>query len=50
MGYTLYVINCENSWWLGEYAEGIMEYSCALIWGLIVIAASKDEKLALKTN
>lgn len=35
---------------VGEHSAGGMEYSCALILGLIVIAASKDEKLALETN
>ncbi|WP_268846536.1 DoxX family protein [Flavobacterium aestivum] len=44
------IIHYENGWWVGEHGAGGMEYSCALILGLIVIAASKDEKLALKKD
>ena len=38
------IIHYQNGWWVGEHGEGGMEYSCALILGLIVIAASKKEK------
>jgi hypothetical protein len=33
-----------------EHSAGEIEYSCAIILGFMVIAASKDEKKALKTN
>jgi putative oxidoreductase len=39
------IIHYENGWWVGEHGAGGMEYSCALILGLIVIAASKNEKV-----
>ena len=35
------IIHYQNGWWVGEHGEGGMEYSCALILGLIVIAAAK---------
>jgi putative oxidoreductase len=38
------VIHYQNGWWVGEHGEGGMEYSCALILALLVIAASKNEK------
>lgn len=44
------IIHYENGWWVGEHGAGGMEYSCALILGLIVIAASKDEKLTIFEN
>jgi putative oxidoreductase len=44
------LIHYENGWWVGEHGEGGMEYSCALILGLIVIAATKNEKIILKNK
>jgi putative oxidoreductase len=41
------IIHYENGWWVGEHGEGGMEYSCALILGLIVIAATKNHKVAI---
>lgn len=38
------LIHYQNGWWVGEHGEGGMEYSCALILVLIVIAASKNKK------
>jgi putative oxidoreductase len=38
------IIHYENGWWVGEHGEGGMEYSCALILGLIVISATKSQK------
>lgn len=38
------IIHYERGWWVGEHGDGGMEYSCALILGLIVIAATKNEK------
>lgn len=37
------IIHFENGWWVGEHGEGGMEYSCALILGLIVIAATAKD-------
>lgn len=34
------IIHYQNGWWVGEHGEGGMEYSCALILGLIVIAST----------
>ncbi|HEU4790623.1 MAG TPA: DoxX family protein [Flavobacterium sp.] len=39
------IIHYENGWWVGEHGAGGMEYSCALILGLIVIASTKNEKV-----
>jgi putative oxidoreductase len=41
------IIHYENGWWVGEHGEGGMEYSCALILGLIVIASTEKEKVKL---
>jgi putative oxidoreductase len=38
------IIHYQNGWWVGEHGEGGMEYSCALILGLIVISATKNQK------
>lgn len=38
------IIHYQNGWWVGEHGEGGMEYSCALILGLIVIASTPNEK------
>jgi putative oxidoreductase len=38
------IIHYQNGWWVGEHGDGGMEYSCALILGLIVIAATKSPK------
>ncbi|WP_264564233.1 DoxX family protein [Flavobacterium sp. N3904] len=35
------IIHYQNGWWVGEHGEGGMEYSCALILALLVIASSK---------
>ena len=37
------IIHFENGWWVGEHGEGGMEYSCALILGLIVIASTAKD-------
>ena len=37
------IIHYENGWWVGEHGEGGMEYSCALILGLIVIASTEKK-------
>ncbi|TRX30870.1 DoxX family protein [Flavobacterium sp. ZT3R18] len=39
------IIHYERGWWVGEHGDGGMEYSCVLILALIVIAASKKEKV-----
>ena len=39
------IIHYENGWWVGEHGEGGMEYSCALILGLIVIASTEKKGL-----
>ncbi|REG99416.1 DoxX family protein [Flavobacterium aquicola] len=39
------IIHYENGWWVGEHGEGGMEYSCALILGLIVIASTEKESI-----
>lgn len=39
------IIHYERGWWVGEHGDGGMEYSCALILALLVIAASKKEKV-----
>jgi putative oxidoreductase len=41
------IIHYENGWWVGEHGDGGMEYSCALILGLIVIASTEKEKVKL---
>lgn len=41
------IIHYQNGWWVGEHGEGGMEYSCALILGLIVIASTEKEKVKL---
>lgn len=41
------IIHYQNGWWVGEHGEGGMEYSCALILGLIVIASTEREKVKL---
>ncbi|MDR6844341.1 DoxX family protein [Flavobacterium granuli] len=37
------IIHYQNGWWVGEHGEGGMEYSCALILGLIVIASTAKD-------
>ena len=37
------IIHYDNGWWVGEHGEGGMEYSCALILGLIVIASTANK-------
>jgi len=39
------IIHYENGWWVGEHGEGGMEYSCALILGLIVVASTENETI-----
>ncbi len=39
------IIHYQNGWWVGEHGEGGMEYSFALILGLIVIAANGKVKV-----
>jgi putative oxidoreductase len=46
--FGILIIHAHLGWFVGEHGTGGMEYSVALILGLLVIAASEEKKLFKK--